>query len=109
MWLPSNAAATRLSWTAPITATDAVYMHVSAEDAERAKRDLEECFVEAGNVVMGDPNFPLRVDASIEFYPAHYVDPDGAAIWQVVSDFFGWEDGGNVSESENLMKEEAIA
>ena len=88
---------------------DAIYMHVPIEDAERAKRDLEECFVEAGNVVMGDPNFTLRVDASIELYPNHYVDPDGAAIWQVVSDFFGWENGGRASESENLMKEEAAA
>jgi hypothetical protein len=87
---------------------DAVYMHVPAEHAERAVRDLEECFVEAGTVVMGDPNFPLRVDAGIEFYPNHYVDPDGAAIWQVVSDFFGWE-GGRASESEYLMKEEAAA
>ncbi|SPF46113.1 hypothetical protein SBA1_630062 [Candidatus Sulfotelmatobacter kueseliae] len=70
---------------------------------------MEECFVEADDVVMGDPNFKLRVDASIELYPNHYVDPDGAAIWRVVSDFFGWEAGGNVSESENLMKEEAAA
>jgi len=85
---------------------DALYLHVPIELAEEARKDLEECFVEAGDLVMGDPNFKLRVDASIEIYPHHFEDPDGAALWKIVSDFFGWKDADTVSDRINLMEEE---
>ena len=70
---------------------DAVYMNVPIELAEQARQALEECFVEAGDLVMGDPNFPLRVDSDVVAYPGHYDDPDGAALWGIVSEFFGWD------------------
>jgi hypothetical protein len=75
---------------------------------EEARKDLEECFVEAGDLVMDDPNFKLRVDSSIETFPRHLEDPDGAALWKIVSDFFGWEDADTVSDRVNLVEEEII-
>ena len=71
---------------------DAIYMHCPVELAEEARQALEECFIEAGDLVMGDPNFRLRVDSDIEPYPGHYVDPDGASLWKIVGDFLKWED-----------------
>ena len=85
---------------------DAIYLHVPIELAEEARKDLEECFVEAGDLVMGDPNFRLRVDSGIELYPRHFEDPDGAALWKIVSDFFGWEDAETVSDRVKLIEEE---
>jgi hypothetical protein len=79
---------------------------VPTELADDARKDLEECFVEAGDLVMGDPNFKLRVDSSTEIYPHHFEDPDGAALWKIVSDFFGWEDADTVSDRVNLKEEE---
>jgi hypothetical protein len=79
---------------------------VQIELAEDARKDLEDCFVEAGDHVMGDPNFKLRVDSGIEICPRHFVDPDGAALWKIVSDFFGWEDVDTVSERVNSIVEE---
>jgi hypothetical protein len=55
---------------------------------------------------MSDPNFRLRVDSGIELYPHHSEDPDGAALWKIVSDFFGWEDVDTVSERVNSIVEE---
>jgi hypothetical protein len=66
-------------------------MHVPIELAEEAKRALEESLIQAGDAVMDDPDFRLRVDSDIEPYPGHYVDPDGAALWQIVSEFFRWD------------------
>jgi hypothetical protein len=60
----------------------------------------------ASDLVMGDPKFRLRVDSGIELYPHHFEDPDGAALWKIVSDFFGWEDAETVSERVNLIEEE---
>ncbi len=71
---------------------DAIYVHCPIEMAKEAKQALEECFIEAGDLVMDDPDFRLRVDADIEVYPNHYVDPDGAALWQIVAEFFKWEE-----------------
>jgi hypothetical protein len=85
---------------------DAIYMHVPIELAEEARKDLEECFIEAGDLVVGDPNFKLRVDSGIEICPRHFEDPDGAALWKIVSDFFGWEDADTFSERVNLIEEE---
>jgi DNA polymerase I len=85
---------------------DAIYMHVPIELAEEARKDLEECFIEAGDLVMGDPNFTLRVDSGIELYPRHFDDPDGAALWKIVSEFFGWKDADTLPERVNLIEEE---
>jgi hypothetical protein len=52
---------------------------------------LEESLIQAGDEVMDDPDFRLRVDSGIEPYPGHYVDPDGAALWQIVNEFFRWD------------------
>jgi hypothetical protein len=71
---------------------DAIYMHVPIEIAEDAKRDLEECLINAGDAVMNDPDFRLRVDSDIEAYPGHYVDPDGATLWKIVGEFFQWSE-----------------
>jgi hypothetical protein len=60
----------------------------------------------AGDLVMGDPNFRLRVDSGIELYPHHFEDPDGAAVWKIVSDFFGWENADTVSDRVNSIEEE---
>ena len=70
---------------------DAIYMHVPVELAEEGKKALEECLTLAGDEVMDDPNFRLRVDVDIEAYPRHYVDPDGAVLWKIVAEFFKWE------------------
>jgi hypothetical protein len=59
---------------------DAIYMHVPSELAEEAKTALEECFIEAGDMVMDDPNFRMKVDSDITYYPDHYEDPDGAVM-----------------------------
>jgi len=71
---------------------DAIYMHVPIELAEEAKRALEECLINAGDAVMDDPDFQLRVDSDIETYPGHYVDPDGATLWKIVGEFFQWSE-----------------
>ena len=55
---------------------------------------------------MGDPNFRLRVDSGIDIYPHNYVDPDGAALWKIVSEFFGWKDADTSSERVNPIEEE---
>jgi len=60
----------------------------------------------AGDLVMGDPKFRLRVDSGIELYPHHFEDPDGAALSKVVSDFFGWEEPDTLSERVNSIEEE---
>jgi hypothetical protein len=63
-------------------------------------------FQHRGDLLVGDPNFRLRVDSNIEIFPHHFEDPDGAALWKIVSDFFGWEDAETVSERVNLIEEE---
>ncbi len=88
---------------------DAIYMHVPIELAEEAMKDLDECFVEAGDLVMGDPNFQLRVDSGIEIHPRHFEDPDGAALWKIVSEFFRWKESGIASERVNSIEEEVMA
>jgi hypothetical protein len=50
--------------------------------------------------------FKPSVDSGIEIYPHHFVDPDGAALWKIVSDFFRWEDADTVSERVNSIEEE---
>ena len=74
-------------------------MHVPIDLAEDAKHDLEECLINAWDAVMDDPDFRLRVDSDIEPYPGHYVDPDGAALWQIVSEFFRWNEVINNQEA----------
>jgi hypothetical protein len=39
-------------------------------------------------------------------YAHHFEDPDGAVLWKIVSDFFGWEDANTVSERVNSIEEE---
>ena len=44
---------------------DAFYMHVEAERAEECKRAVEDAFLTAGEIIMGLPDFPLRVHAEL--------------------------------------------
>jgi DNA polymerase I-like protein with 3'-5' exonuclease and polymerase domains len=70
---------------------DAVYIHCPSEMADEARKALEECLIEAGDEVMDDPDFRLRVDSDVVHYPGHYHDPDGASLWKIVAEFFQWE------------------
>lgn len=85
-----------LAGPVPMTALDAAR---AAKKASSGRCMCKSCVPEGpchrsrtGDLVMGDPNFRLRVDSGIELYPHHFEDPDGAALWKIVSDFFGWED-----------------
>jgi DNA polymerase I len=71
---------------------DALYMHVEIERAEECKEAVESAFVEAGHIIMELPDFPLRVHGEIVRFPDHYHDPDGAEIWNIVSEYFKWDD-----------------
>jgi hypothetical protein len=71
---------------------DALYLHVPIERADECARAVEDAFKQAGQMIMGDVNgkpFPLRIEAKVT--PEHYVDADGADIWKIVTDYFGWE------------------
>jgi len=70
---------------------DALYMHCEADRAEECKEVVEQAFIEAGHIVMGLPQFPLRVHADITYYPDHYQDDDGQEIWDIVCRYFGWD------------------
>jgi DNA polymerase I-like protein with 3'-5' exonuclease and polymerase domains len=70
---------------------DAIYLHVEAERAEKCKTVVENAFIEAGDIIMGLPEFPLRVHAELVYHPNHYEDPDGAEIWDIVCKYFGWD------------------
>ena len=70
---------------------DAVYMHVEAERAEECRAAVERAFVEFGHALMGLPEFPLRVHADVVDYPDHYDDADGREIWDIVTEYFGWD------------------
>jgi hypothetical protein len=70
---------------------DALYMHCEAERAEECKDVVEQAFIQAGHMVMGLPEFPLRVHADITYYPNHYVDDEGKEIWDIVCGYFGWD------------------
>ena len=78
---------------------DALYMHVEAERAEECKQLVEQAFIEAGHIVMGLPEFPLRVHADITYYPNHYQDDDGQEIWEIVCDYFGWDGHPKITET----------
>jgi hypothetical protein len=66
-------------------------MHCEAERAEECKDVVEQAFIQAGHMVMGLPEFPLRVHADITYYPNHYVDDEGKEIWDIVCGYFGWD------------------
>ena len=70
---------------------DALYMHVETERAEECKRAVEDAFIDAGQIIMGLPEFPLRVHADVVYHPDHYKDADGAEIWDIVCEYFGWD------------------
>ena len=70
---------------------DALYMHVEAERAEECKRAVEDAFIEAGHIIMGLPEFPLRVHTDVVYHPNHYEDAEGAEIWDIVCEHFGWD------------------
>jgi hypothetical protein len=80
---------------------DALYMHVEAERAEECKRAVEDAFIEAGHLIMGLPEFPLRVHADVVYHPAHYEDADGAEIWDIVCEYFGWDKFAVLEEEES--------
>lgn len=70
---------------------DALYMHVEADRAAECRQSVERAFVEAGHIIMGLPDFPLRVHADVVYHPDHYKDPDGAEIWNIVGEYFQWD------------------
>lgn len=70
---------------------DALYMHVEAERAEECKRAVEDAFIEAGHIIMGLPDFPLRVQTDVVYHPDHYDDADGAEIWDIICEYFRWD------------------
>ena len=80
---------------------DALYMHVEAERAEECKRAVEDAFIEAGHTIMGLPEFPLRVHAEVVYHPDHYEDADGAEIWDIVCEYFGWDKFAVLEEEES--------
>jgi len=49
-------------------------MHCEAERAKECKEVVEQAFIQAGHMVMGLPEFPLRVHADITYCPNHYKD-----------------------------------
>jgi hypothetical protein len=69
---------------------DALYLHCESDRAEECKKAVEEAFIQAGQIVMGLPEFPLRVHSEITYYPDHYRDEDGREIWDIVCQYFGW-------------------
>jgi hypothetical protein len=77
---------------------DALYMHVEAERAEECKTAVEGAFIEAGHIIMGLPEFPLRVHAEVVYHPDHYEDPDGMEIWDIVCEYFGWDKSAGLQE-----------
>jgi len=86
---------------------DALYMHVEAERAEECRQAVEQAFIESGHLLMGLPNFPLRVHADVVYYPEHYEDRDGAEIWNIVCEYFKW-DKFAVSEGEEETDERQL-
>lgn len=88
---------------------DAVYLHVPIEHAERCARTVEQAFIHAGKQIMAssrDPEFaerfPLRIKAKVTPSPQHYIDDDGADIWNIVCGYFGWDDYANREESASV-------
>jgi hypothetical protein len=80
---------------------DALYLHVEAEKAEECKGAVEDAFIEAGHIIMGLPEFPLRVHAEFVYHPDHYEDADGAEIWDIICEYFGWDKFAGVDEGES--------
>jgi hypothetical protein len=77
---------------------DAIYLHVPLDKAEECARTVEQVFIHAGKQIMAsshDPEFaerfPLRIKAKVTPSPQHYVDDDGADIWKIVCEYFGWD------------------
>jgi DNA polymerase-1 len=70
---------------------DALYLHVETERAEECKTAVEDAFIEAGHIIMGLPEFPLRVHTEVVRHPDHYQDVDGTEIWDIVCEHFGWD------------------
>ena len=56
--------------------------------AEECKQAVMGAFVEAGEILMGMPEFPLRVHGDITYWPDYYLDPDGREIWSIVCKVF---------------------
>jgi len=85
---------------------DALYMHVEIERAEECRQAVEDAFIEAGNRIMELPEFPLKVHSEIVRYPEHYSDPDGREIWDIVSEYFQWD---NFEMKEEVADERVLA
>jgi len=69
---------------------DAVYMHCQSNRAEECKFAVENAFLQAGELVMGLPDFPLRLHSEITYAPSNYYDVDGKDVWEIVCNYFGW-------------------
>lgn len=80
---------------------DALYLHVEAERAEECEKAVEDAFIGAGYIVMGLPEFPLRVHADVVYHPDHYEDADGTEIWDIVCEYFGWDKFAVLEEEES--------
>jgi hypothetical protein len=76
-------------------------MHVEAERAEECKQSVEDAFIDAGQIIMGLPEFPLRVHADVVYHPDHYEDADGAEIWEIVCEYLGWDKFAVLEEEES--------
>jgi len=75
---------------------------------------VEAAFLEAGKCVMASrtdrefaEGFPLRVKAKITPAPQHYVDDDGADIWRIVCEYFGWDEFAVSNEKEQIYVADA--
>lgn len=90
---------------------DALYFHCPVGRAEECARAVERAFLDAGQMLMGDvygKPFPLRIKAKVTPYPEHYVDADGADIWKIVCQYFGW-DGETASSQLGVVSREEAA
>ena len=65
---------------------DALYLECAERDAEQVAAELEACFREASDTVLGG-SVQLRLETGIVRYPDHYSDDDGQEIWQIVLNF----------------------
>lgn len=65
---------------------DALYLQCDEEEAESVAAELEACFRDASETVLGG-KVQLRVETGIVRHPDHYRDKDGKEIWDIVIKF----------------------
>jgi DNA polymerase I len=67
---------------------DALYLECDDANAEQVAAELEACFRDASDTVLGG-RVQLRLETGIVRHPDHYCDDDGQEIWQMVAEFLG--------------------